>query len=144
LQQHRDQLESEQKNQLQHDLDISDDEMDAIWAKCEAVREAKFAINSDTIKELISRGNISPGRLLMYGLPQGFNPDFSNVSNALAELAKTERDPAASPDQLADKLDAARQLLQKEEADLESAQADLRKIVKLRQEAMLMVWGYLN
>jgi hypothetical protein len=84
--------------------------------------------------------------------PQGDRPRFPGMENrepsavekATETLSTTLEDQSASPETIKTQLNALRQAREKAKQDLAAAQQDLRQILTLRQEALLVVRGMLN
>ncbi len=72
------------------------------------------------------------------------NREPSAVEKATDTLSTTLEDQSASPETIKTQLNALRQAREKAKQDLAAAQQDLRQILTLRQEALLVVNGMLN
>lgn len=72
------------------------------------------------------------------------NREPSAVDKATETLNTTLEDQSASPETIKTQLNALRQAREKAKQDLAAAQQDLRQILTLRQEALLVVRGMLN
>ncbi|MGE5295885.1 MAG: hypothetical protein ACM3VT_13750 [Solirubrobacterales bacterium] len=72
------------------------------------------------------------------------NREPSAVEKATEALNTTLEDQSASADTIKAQLTALRQAREKAKQDLAAAQQDLRQILTLRQEALLVVSGMLN
>lgn len=94
------------------------------------------------------RGGDQAGR----GGQQGNRPRFPEMENreptvvekAAETLNTTLENESASADQIKQQLTALRAAREKARADLATAQQDLRQILTLRQEALLVLSGMLN
>lgn len=73
--------------------------------------------------------------------PQG---EQTAVDKAMTDLNTTLQNSSASPEEIKTKLTAVRQAREKAKADLAAAQADLKKILTVRQEAVLVEMGQLE
>jgi hypothetical protein len=73
--------------------------------------------------------------------PQG---EQTAVDKAVTDLRTTLENSSASPEDIKTKLTAVRQAREKAKADLAAAQADLKKILTVRQEAVLVEMGQLE
>jgi hypothetical protein len=62
----------------------------------------------------------------------------------MAQLRTTLANQSASPDELNKALTAVRDARTKAQHDLKAAQADLKKLLKVRQEAVLVADGMLE
>lgn len=73
--------------------------------------------------------------------PQG---EQTAVDKAMTQLRTTLENSAASPEEIKTQLTAVRVAREKAKADLAAAQADLKKILTVRQEALLVEMGQLD
>jgi hypothetical protein len=80
------------------------------------------------------------------GGPQGQAPqgEQTAVDKATTALSTTLENQSASPDDIKKQLTAVREAREKAKQDLAAAQADLKQILTLRQEAQLVLMGMLN
>jgi hypothetical protein len=78
--------------------------------------------------------------------PRGRGPqgEQTAVDKAVTDLRTTLENSSASPEEIKTKLTAVRQAREKAKADLAAAQADLKKILTVRQEAVLVEMGQLD
>jgi hypothetical protein len=98
------------------------------------------------------RGDMMGGRGSGAGLggtgmggPPGFGGSSSNaITQKLTELQTMLADPKTTSEQLKEKIAEMRSARQKAKAELEAAQKDLRKLLTLNQEAVLISLGYLD
>jgi hypothetical protein len=72
------------------------------------------------------------------------NREPSAVEKATETLSTTLEDQSASPETIKSQLNALRQARETAKQNLAAAQQDLRQILTLRQEALLVVRGMLN
>jgi len=73
--------------------------------------------------------------------PQG---EQTALDKAMMQLRTTIENSAASPEEIKTQLTAVRQAREKAKQDLAAAQADLKKILTVRQEAVLVEMGQLD
>jgi hypothetical protein len=79
------------------------------------------------------------------GAAQGTPPmELSAVEKASDQLRTTLEDTAAKPEDITKQLAALRTAKQATKKELATAQAELRKAVKVRQEAQLVLMGLLD
>ena len=79
------------------------------------------------------------------GGPPGFGGSVSTAATTeITDLRTTLADPKATPEQLKEKIAAVRKERQKAKAELEAARKDLRQMLTLEQEAVLISLGYLD
>jgi hypothetical protein len=95
------------------------------------------------------RGQGGPGGADNGGAPaqrRGSGPggEQTAVDKAMTDLRTTLENSSASPEDIKAKLTAVRQAREKAKADLATAQADLKKILTVRQEAVLVEMGQLE
>jgi hypothetical protein len=74
----------------------------------------------------------------------GLFGEQSPLDKALAQLRTTLDNQSATPDDIKKQLTAVREAREKAKQDLAAAQAELVKILTVRQEALLVVMGQLN
>lgn len=99
-----------------------------------------------------AEGNQQRGQRGQQNRQQGDRPRFPGMENrepsavekATDTLSTTLEDQSASPETIKTQLNALRQAREKAKQDLAAAQQDLRQILTLRQEALLVVNGMLN
>ena len=90
---------------------------------------------------MFSRGRGPEGGRRPEGAPQR---EGSEVEKKTAALRSLLEDPAASPASIKAALDALRKARQKVQADLAAARKELRELVTVKQEAMLVLMGILE
>jgi Spy/CpxP family protein refolding chaperone len=88
------------------------------------------------------RGGRGPGG--GNGGPQTPQGEQTAVDKATAALSTTLENQSASPDDIKKQLTAVREARMKAQQDLAAAQADLKQILTLRQEAQLVLMGMLS
>jgi chromosome segregation ATPase len=66
------------------------------------------------------------------------------LDKAVAQLRATVNNPAATPEDIKKQLTAVRQAWEKVKRELAVAQAELTKLLAVRQEAQLLLMGQLN
>jgi hypothetical protein len=144
------------REELQKDLDASDEEMNAILADVVAVTDEKSFVHTSTY--LVSRMGLAQsqpktpkdrlGMILsqqkLQNQADALDQKSSEIHKTMANLLKTTENPNATPKQLADRLDTARQLDRKCLTDVRQAEDELRKNLTERQQAMCVIWGYLD
>jgi hypothetical protein len=90
-------------------------------------------------------GGRRPGQTDQPGAGQGTPArELSAVEKASDQLRTTLEDTAAKPEDIPKQLAALRTAKQATKKDLTTAQAELRKAVKVRQEAQLVLMGMLD
>ena len=72
------------------------------------------------------------------------NPTTDPVAMALAELRAVLNQDVASDEQIKEKLTVLRAAMAKAKLELSLAQKELQSLVTLRQEAILITYGYLE
>jgi hypothetical protein len=127
---------------LKTQLGASDDEFAAIQPKIQAV----MALQRDVITRprMFGRGGPGGGRGGFGGGFGGPTTQPSAVQTALTDLQTTLDDQNASPDVIKSKLDTLREAKSKARQDLVVAQQDLKSILTQRQEAVMVLDGYLD
>lgn len=76
--------------------------------------------------------------------PRGMNREQTEVEKIQQTLRTTLEDTSATPDTIKQQLTQLRQAKEKAKQDLAKAQQDLRQVLTLRQEAVLVLMGMLN
>ena len=118
--------------------------MDRLRQQLECTDEEFAAIRPGLQKTLdaMQAGSISPRR----GGFGGFSlpGQSSSLAQSLAELRATLEDTSAKSDLIKSKLDAVRQAKDGADRDLQIARAELRPLLTVRQEAVLVVNGVLD
>ena len=125
---------------IKQQLGASDDEFAAIQPKIEAV----MTLQRDVItrpRGMFGRGGRGGGGFGGFGGP---TTQPSEVQTAMQDLSTTLDDPNASPDTIKTKLDAVRQAKAKARQDLIVAQQDLKSVLTQRQEAVMVLNGFLD
>ncbi len=137
------QFQQQMMDRLKTQLGASDDEFAAIQPKIQAV----MTIQRDVITRPRMFGRGGPGGGGRGGFGGGFGGPTtqpSAVQTALTDLQTTLDDQNASPDDIKTKLDTLRQAKSKARQDLIVAQQDLKSILTQRQEAVMVLDGYLD
>jgi hypothetical protein len=146
------QFQQRMMQRIQQALGASDDEFAAIQPKIQAVMDLQRDANSNPRGMFgMGRGGRGGGG----GGPGGGGPGgggfggpstqpASPVQAALADLRTTLDDQNASPDVIKSKLDTLRQARAKARQDLAVAQQDLKSVLTQRQEAVMVLYGYLD
>lgn len=138
------QFQQRMMENLKTQLNATDDEFAAIQPKLQTVMALERDVNPRP--RMFGRGG--PG-----GGPNRFGGGFggggvttqpSAVQTALQELQQTLDDQNASPDLIKTKLDAVRDARAKAKQDLVVAQQDLKSVLTQRQEAIMVLNGYLD
>lgn len=127
-------------DRLKTQLGASDDEFAAIQPKIQSV----MALQRDVITRPRMFGRGGPGGGGRGGFGGGPTTQPSVVQTALQDLQTTLDDQNAAPDAIKGKLDALRQAKAKARQDLIVAQQDLKSILTQRQEAVMVLDGYLD
>lgn len=109
------------------------------------VSESEWKVLEPKIQLVITRSREARIGHGMYGRP-GAAPETPEtpLAKAAADLQKTLDNPHATPDEIKAKLAAVRAARQKAEAALATARGSLRSSVTLRQEAQLVLLGFLE
>jgi hypothetical protein len=140
-------------DRIKQALGASDDEFAAIQPKIQAVMQDQRDANPRSFGMFGGRGGGGPGGGPGGGGPGGggrFGGGFgattepSVVQTALQDLQTTLDDQNAAPDAIKAKLDTLRQARTKARQDLAVAQADLKSVLTQRQEAVMVLMGYLD
>lgn len=79
-----------------------------------------------------------------WGSPQKSPTDMSEGEILCADLDRLLQYPSASPEEVAQKVDALRRVRARARQDLARARQELRGLILLRQEAPLILMGYLE
>ena len=127
-------------------LGASDDEFAAIQPKLQAVMQDQRDANPRSFG-MFGRGGRGGGPGGPGGPGGGGNGPTTQpsvVQSALTDLQTTLDDQNAAPDTIKTKLDTLRQARTKARQDLAVAQADLKSVLTQRQEAVLVLMGYLD
>jgi hypothetical protein len=124
---------------LQEPLDASDEEFAAILPALEKVADAQLEAQGGT------------ARFRMFGGPPGQgtngpqnNQNLSPVDKASADLQTAVDDLNSNPDLIKNKLDILRDAKAKASQDLLVARNELRSLLTVRQEAVLVARGILD
>jgi hypothetical protein len=136
---------------LQQQLGLSDDDFAALSPKIQKVMQLQQDANP---RGRGGRGGGfgggGPGGQGGPGGGGGFNGPPNNgqpqsdVQKARAEVQAALDDPNSTPDLIKGKLDAYRAAVAKAKDDYAAAQADLKQLLTQRQEAVMVMAGYLN
>jgi hypothetical protein len=133
------QFQQRRMQQLQQQLGASDDEFAAIQPKVEAVMALENDVNTRP-RGMFGRGGRGGG----FGGFGGPTTQPSAVQTAMQDLQTTLDDQNASPDTIKTKLQAVRDAKAKARQDLVVAQQDLKSVLTQRQEAVMVLNGYLD
>lgn len=131
-------------DQIKQQLGATDDEFAAIQPKIEAVQTLQRDLNGGRF------GMFGGNRQRRGGQDGGNNPQGgattqpSGVLAAMSDLETTLNDQSAGADQIKTKLDALREARTKAKQDLAQAQQDLKSVLTQRQEAVMVVQGFLD
>ena len=141
----RGQFQQQFMDRLKTQLGASDDEFAAIQPKIQAVMQLQRDVV--TRPRMFGRGGGPGGG----GGPGRFNGGFggattqpSAVATAMTDLQKALDDQSTSADEIKTKLDAVRDAKSKAKQDLVVAQQDLKSVLTQRQEAVMVLNGYLD
>lgn len=136
-------MRAQMEQRLKTALDVKDDEWAALQPKIEKVMTAQRDMRGAGMMRFGRGGPGGPG-----GPGGGQAPDANrqqtDVELKAAELAKVVADKDAQPVQIKAALDAYRQARTKARQDLEAAQKDLKDVLTVRQEAVLVSYGMLD
>jgi hypothetical protein len=135
---------------LQQQLGLTDEDFAALTPKIQKVMQLQQDANPRGGRG--GRGGGGPGGPGGLGGPGGggFNGPPNNgqpqsdVQKARAEVQAALDDPNSTPDLIKGKLDAYRAAVAKAKDDYAAAQADLKQLLTQRQEAVMVMAGYLN
>lgn len=124
---------------LKEQLGTSDDEFAALQPKIEKVMQAERDVNAGRMRMFRGRrgGNNNQA-------DQANRQPTSPVETAAKALQETLDNKDAKPDDIKAKLDALRDAKNKAKEELASAQKDLKDVLTLRQEAVLVEMGLLD
>lgn len=130
-----------QAKQLQDSLGASDEEWKALAPKIEAVQEHAREVNSGQSMLMgVGFGMRAMGRV-MDGDP---NRVKSEVEKTAEELKSLLDDTNARPDDIKKAMAAYRDARAKAKADLDKARQELKELLTVRQEAVLLARGMLE
>jgi Spy/CpxP family protein refolding chaperone len=122
---------------IRQQVAFADDEWTVIQPRLQRVLDAQTALGIANTRGFGGRGGFGGG--------QPANAAQTNpVQLAQQELSATLQDQGSPTDVIAAKLKALRDARSKAKADLAVAQDDLKKVLTIRQEAMLVNMGYLE
>jgi hypothetical protein len=129
------------EDQLKSEMAVSEEEWARLWPKVERVTQLQ--------QQLQPRNPMGrPGRTPTPAAPGAASPATSSDASDYAEKADLLReavdDEQTTPEALAANVAAARAARKKLEAELKTAQEELRKAVTPRQEAALALHGVLD
>jgi hypothetical protein len=130
------QMRQRMLDNLKEQLGASDDEFAALQPKIEKVMTAER--------------NLNAGRMRMFRGRRGGNNNQDNqqatspVETKAKDLQDTLDNKDAKPDDIKAKLDALRDAKSKAKDELTGAQKDLKDVLTLRQEAVLVEMGLLD
>lgn len=128
-------MEEARLNQLKGELELSDEEFAVVKPAIQKVMDAQRAVAMAGMR----RGPGGPG-----GPPPGAPGAAAPLAMAMSALQETLQDPNAKPDMIKARLDAVRQAKAQAEHDLLVAQAELRPLLTIRQESILVSYGLLD
>jgi hypothetical protein len=138
------QMMQRRMEQLKQALGATDDEFAAIQPKIEAVQTLQRDLNGGRF------GMFGGNRPRRGGQDGGNNPQGgattqpSGVQAAMTDLENTLNDQSAGADQIKTKLDTLREARTKAKQDLAQAQQDLKSVLTQRQEAVMVLQGFLD
>jgi hypothetical protein len=127
-------MEEARVNQLKAELELSDEEFNAIKPAILKVMDAQRAVAMAG-----RRGGPRGG-----GPPPGVAGALVPLAQAMSALRDTLQDPNAKSDTIKAKLDAVRQAKTQADHDVLVAQAELRPLLTIRQESILVSYGLLE
>lgn len=128
-------MEEARLNQLKGELELSDEEFGVIKPAIQKVMDAQRTVTMAGMR----RGPRGQG-----GPPPGVPGASAPLATAMSALRETLQDPNAKPDMIKARLDAVRQAKAQAEHDLAVAQAELRPLLTIRQESILVQYGLLE
>ena len=124
---------------MKEELGATDQEWTAISPRLQKVMEMSTSLNGMGMRGMFGMRGMRGGRGGMPGMP---GMDENNpVTKASTELQTAVE--SGSADDIKAKLTAYRSALEKAKSDLATAQADLKKILSIKQEASLVLMGQL-
>jgi hypothetical protein len=140
------QMKQSQLDRIQQSLGASDDEWKALSPKVERVLAAQQA--SKPGPRIMTMGGGGGGTMIMIsaagpGLGGAAGPQ-SPVARAQADLQAVLSDPNATTDSIAARATGLRSARAKAQAELEAAQKELKELLTMRQEAVLLAQGILD
>ncbi|MGA2232647.1 MAG: hypothetical protein ABSH22_17250 [Tepidisphaeraceae bacterium] len=130
--------------QIQTQLGATDDEFAALSPKIVAVMNAQTAAGVNVFGGRGGRGGRRGGGGGGGGAAPAPTGPQSPVALARAELQAAIDDQNSTADLIKGKLDAYRAAVTKAKQDLVSAQKDLQSVLTQRQEAIMVLAGYLD
>ena len=131
-------------------LKVSDDEWSVIQPLLEKVQQKQRQVMSSRMAGMFG-GERRPNRPQdsnnANNNPNAANPNANRPRPSVAEIEALKtavENESASADEIKTKLEAVRALRKKAEAELEASSEELRKVLTLRQEAVLVMMGILQ
>jgi hypothetical protein len=153
----RGQFMQQMMDTLKTQLGATDEEFAALQPKIQKIQQAQrdAGANGGGMRGMFGgggRGGGGPGGGGPGGGGGGGGGGFggggggapSAVQTAQQDLRTTLDNPAATADEIKAKLDALRQARIKAKADLVAAQVDLKGVLTQRQEAVMVLFGFLD
>jgi hypothetical protein len=135
------QFQQRMMDNLKTQLGASDEEFAAIQPKIQTVMTLQRDVTTRP-RGMFGRGG--PGGRGGFGGFPGATTQPSAVTTAMQDLQTTLDDQNASADTIKSKLDAVRNAKAKARQDLVVAQQDLKSVLTQRQEAVMVLNGYLD
>ena len=133
------QMRQRMMDRLKEQLDVKDDEWAVMQPRLEKVMTLSFESRMGGMRGMFGRGGRNRGG------DNNNNPQANNpVAKAQEDLRTTLDDKNASADTIAAKLKALRDARAQAKEELTKAQSDLKEILSQRQEAQLVMMGYLE
>lgn len=142
-QQMRQRMEDRMLNRLKTELNVADDVWAVLKPKIQKIQELRFQSRASMFMGGPGRHRHGHG-----ANGQTDHPSNSQSTNPVVEKTQALRallaDPNSTPDQIKAGLGALRQARKDAAAKLKAAQDDLRELLTVRQEAVLVLRGILN
>ncbi|HEY2585241.1 MAG TPA: hypothetical protein VGI81_05710 [Tepidisphaeraceae bacterium] len=132
-------MEEARLNELKGELELSDEEFAVIKPAIQKVMDAQRAVAVAGMRRGPGGPGGGPG-----GPPPGVPGASAPLATAMGALRETLLDPNAKPDAIKARLDAVRQAKSQAEHDVAVAQAELRPLLTIRQESVLVSYGLLD
>lgn len=130
-------MQERRMEQYKSELECTDEEFAALKPALQKVMDAQQTVAMAGMR----RG---PGGMAGGGPPPAIPGAASPLAAAMRELHDTLQDPGAKSDMIKAKLDAVRQARDQANHDLAVARAELRPLLTVRQESILVADGMLD
>jgi hypothetical protein len=134
------QMRQRMMDRIKEQLEVKDDEWAVMQPRLDKVMTLSFESRMGGMRGMFGRGGPGGDR----GNRGGSQQNNSAVSKAQDDLRTALEDKGTSADTIAAKLKALRDARTQAKDELTKAQSDLKEILSQRQEAQLVMMGYLE